>query len=137
MRFATAVYVIHICFELLFGANAFLSGGSSSQSAEQIAAQSAQATIAARFLGSALIALGVLGALVLFGPGVRSPAARIVAIGLTVFHGLGTLGILLSAFPDPSVLQRILTLGAFLLHGGLAIGFGVLAVFLRGDRPPQ
>ena len=125
--FALAVFGIHTLFELAFGLNAFLTGASSSQSAEAIAAQSVELTIAFRFLGSALIALGLMGALVLFVAGVRSATARIVAMGFAAFHGLGALGSLWSAAPDFAVYGQPLSLGALILHGLLALGFAVIA----------
>ena len=90
--FALTVFVVHTCFELVFGLNALISGASSSQTAEQIAAQSDAMTISFRFLGSALTALGVLGLITILGPGVRSVTARYVAGGFATFNGLGELG---------------------------------------------
>lgn len=136
-RFAVFVFAIHVVFELIFGASAYLTGASSSQSAEQIAQQSVQLTIAFRFMGSALIALGVLGAIILFGPGVRSTAARYVAAGFTVFHGLGTIGSLWTAAPGFEVYAAPLALGAVVLHGMLAIGFAVVALSPAEGREQQ
>ena len=127
--FALVVYVVHTGFELLFGASAYLTGASSSQSAEQRAAQSTELRIAFRFMGSALLALGVLGLVVLLGPGVQSSTAKQVAVGLATFHGLGAIGSLWSAAPDFTVYRKPLTLGALVVHGGLALGFLAIAMF--------
>jgi len=126
--FAFVVFGIHMVFELFFGANAYLSGASSSQSAEQIAQQSVQLTIAFRFLGSALISLGVLAAVIVFVAGVQSTTARYAAMAFAVFHGLGAAGSLYSAAPGFEVYQQTLTMGALILHGMLAIGFAVIAM---------
>ncbi len=128
--FAVSVFGIHTCFELLFGASAFLSGASSSQSPEQIAEQSVQMTIAFRFMGSALLALGVLGVVVIFWAGVQSITAKYVAIGLAAFHGLGAIGSLWSAAPGFEAYSQTLTLGALIVHSSLALGFVVLALFM-------
>lgn len=129
--FAIFLFATHMVFELAFGASAILSGASSSQSAEQIAQQPIQLTIAFRFMGSALIALGVLAAVVLFGSGVGSPTARFVAIGFATFHGLGTLGSLWTAAPTFEVYAEPLALGAVTLHGLLAIGFLIFVAFQK------
>lgn len=129
--FTLTIFIIHTCFEILFGLNAFISGGSSSQSAEQLANQTVQMTISGRFFGSALLALGILGALILFGPGVQSAAAKLVSIGFATFHTLGTIGVLIGASSDPTIFSQFLTLGAFILHGVLAIGFVVIALRLQ------
>ena len=126
--FALGVFILHTVFELLFGISIFTSGGAASQSAEQIAAQSTELTISFRFMGAALTALGVLGAIVIFGPGVRSATARYVAAGLAVFHGLGTFGSLYSAAPGFEAYDAPLALGAVILHGLLAIAFIVIAL---------
>ncbi len=126
--FALAVFAIHTAFELLFGLNALISGASSSQTAEQIAAQSDAMTISFRFLGSALTALGVLGLITIVGPGVRSEAARYIAAGFATFHGLGALGSLYTAAPGFEVYAAPLALGAVVLHGLLAVGFLVVVV---------
>ncbi len=133
--FAIAVFAVHTLFELFFGANAFLSGSSSSQSAEQIAQQSVEMTISFRFLGSALLSLGILGAIVLFFAGVQSTAAKYIAIGFAAFHTLGTLGSLYSAAPTFEVYAQPLALGAVILHGGLAIGFAIIATALKPGNP--
>jgi|GEM_PF-2716985 len=131
--FAYVVFITHIVFELIFGANAFLSGASSSQSADQIAQQSVQLTIAFRFLGSALLALGVLGAIVVFVAGVQSATAKYVATGFAVFHGLGALGSLWSAAPTFQAYSQTLTLGALVLHGLLAFGFIAVALLTKTE----
>lgn len=128
--FALIVFVIHTLFELAFGLRAYLTGGSSSQTAEEIAAQPARATMSARFLGSALTALGLLGLLVLVWAGVTSETARILSVGFLVFHGLGAAGILMAARVDRSVLAPTLSKGALVVHGGLALGFLVLVLFM-------
>ena len=125
--FALTVFVVHTCFELLFGASAYFSGGSSSQSADEKANQSPQMTIAFRFMGSALLALGALGLVVIFGPGVTSDTAKYVAAGLAVFHGLGAIGSIWTAAPGFEVYKNRLTIGALVVHGALALGF--MAVF--------
>ena len=128
--FALAVFGVHTIFELLFGASAYLTGASSSQTAEQRAGQGTQMTIAFRFMGSALLALGVLGIFVLFGAGVQSVTAKYVAAGFAVFHGLGALGSLWSAAPTWEAYRKPLTLGALIVHGALALGFVVLALLM-------
>jgi TRAP-type C4-dicarboxylate transport system permease small subunit len=130
--FALSVFVIHTLFELVFGASAYLSGASSSQTAEQIAAQSTSLSIAFRFMGAALLSLGVLGALVIFGPGVQSPTARVVAAGFVVFHGLGALGSLYTAAPGFQAYDSALAIGAVVVHALLAVGFAVIAA--RGGQ---
>ncbi|WP_421723351.1 hypothetical protein [Bauldia sp.] len=131
--FAYIVFIIHVVFELIFGASAFLSGASSSQSAEQIAQQSVQVTIAFRFLGSALLALGVLGAVVVFVAGVQSATAKYIAIGFAAFHGLGAVGSLWSAAPTFEVYSQPLALGALVLHGLLALGFAAVALLMKTE----
>lgn len=121
--FALVVFSTHTLFELLFGLSAYASGASSSQTAEQRADQPVALSISFRFLGSALLALGVLGAVVIFGPGVRSEAARYAAVAFATFHGLGTLGSVYSSAPDFTVYRQPLTLGAVIVHGALALGF--------------
>lgn len=129
--FALTVFAIHTLFELAFGLSAFLSGGSSSQTAEQIAAQSTSLTISFRFLGSALMALGVMGAIVMFGPGVQSATARYMAGGFATFHALGAVGSLWTAAPGFEVYDNTLALGALILHGGLALGFIAIVLLMR------
>ena len=126
--FALVVFAIHTVFELLFGMNALLSGASSSQTPEQIAAQSTELTIAFRFMGSALLALGVLGLVVIFGAGVRSVTARYVAIGLATFHGMGAAASVYTAAPLFEVYSQPLALGAVVVHGLLAAGFVTIAL---------
>ena len=131
--FALVIFALHTVFELLFGFNAFVSGTFSWQSAAQAAAYPLQLGTSARFLGSALLALGVLGAVVIFGPGVRSATAKVVGVGLATFHALGTVGVIIAAFADPTVLSQTNTIGAFVIHGVLAIGF---IIFLVGMKVP-
>ena len=126
--FALSTFVVHTAFEILFGLRAYLTGGSSSQTAEEIAAQPPRATMPARFLGAALLALGLIGLMVILGPGVTSETARIAATGFAVFHGLGAVGVVLAARRDASVLAPVLTKGALTIHGLLAIAFAVLAL---------
>lgn len=131
--FALTVFAIHTLFELAFGLRAYITGGSSSQTPEEIAAQPPRAAMSARFLGSALIALGVLGLLAVVWTGPTSGTARLLAVGFAVFHGLGALGVLKAAAADRTVLAPVLTKGALVTHGGLALGFIVLALFLPGS----
>jgi len=127
--FALAVFAIHTLFELVFGASALMSGASSSATAEQIAAQTVQTTIAFRFMGAALFALGVLGLVVLFDAGVRSVTARYVAMGLAAFHLIGASASFLTAYPDNlSIYASTLSLGALIVHGSLGLGFAVIAM---------
>ena len=126
--FALSVYVIHTLFEFLFGASAFLSGASSSQSKADRAAQPVTLKIAFRFMGSALLALGMLGLVVILGPGVSSDTAKYVAVGLATFHGLGALGSIWTAKPSFDVYKNPMSLGAVCVHGLLAIGFIVIAI---------
>lgn len=125
--FALVVFSLHILAELTFGANAFISGGFSSQSAEELANQSANIAGAARFLGAALLSLGLLGAIVVFGPGVGSPMGRSVAALLMFFHGIGVAGVLLTAQQNTGYMTQ----GAapLIVHLILAVGF--LIVFAR------
>lgn len=128
--FALTVFIVHTLFELVFGLRAYITGGSSSQTAQEIAAQPPKATVPARFLGSALIGLGVLGLLVIVWAGPTSMTARILAVGFATFHGLGALGVLKAAAADRSVLAPALTKGALVTHGALALAFVALAVLL-------
>lgn len=128
--FAMTVFIIHTLFELAFGLRAYVTGGSSSQTAEEIAVQPPRATMSARFLGSALIALGLLGLLVVIWAGPTSETARIIAVGFAAFHGLGTFGILRVASTDRSVLDTTLSKGALVTHGGLALAFVALVLLL-------
>lgn len=132
--FALAVFAVHSLFELMFGLNAFLSGASSSQTANQIAEQSVQMTIAFRFMGSALLALGILGVVVIFGAGVRSITAKYVATGFAAFHGLGAIGSLWSSAPTFEVYAQTLTLGALVVHSTLALGFAALVILLKPEE---
>ncbi|MEL6573966.1 MAG: hypothetical protein AAFQ64_20150 [Pseudomonadota bacterium] len=125
--FALTVFAIHTLFELAFGASIFLAGASSSATPDMVAAQPVAITISFRFMGSALIALGVLGGLVIFGPGVASVTARVIAVGLATFHALGTAGSLFTASPTFEAYTSPLALGAVVLHGVLALGFVVIA----------
>ncbi len=131
--FALIVFGIHMLFELAFGANAFLSGASSSQSVEQIAEQSVELTIAFRFLGRALMSLGVLAAIIIFVAGVQSVTARYTAIGFFAFHALGASGSVWSAAPGFEVYQQPLSLGALVLHTLLAVGFLIVALSRRDE----
>ena len=125
--FAYVVFGLHIFAELLFGARAFVSGGFSSQSAEQLANQTANIAGAARFLGAALLSLGLMGAIVLFGTGVGSAMGRYVAALLTFFHGIGVVGVLLTAASYSGYLTQ--GMAPLLVHLVLAVGF--LIVFLN------
>ena len=135
--FALVVFMLHTAFELLFGFNAFISGTFSWQSAAEAAVQPPQLGTSARFLGSALFALGVLGAVVIFGPGVRSATAKVVGVGLATFHGLGTVGVIIAAFADPTVLSQANTVGAFAIHGVLAMGFIIFLVGMKVSAEHQ
>jgi hypothetical protein len=128
--FALIVFGVHTCFELLFGLNAYFTGASSSQTAAQRADQSVQMTIAFRFMGSALLALGVLGGVVILGPGVQSSTAQYAAAGFAVFHGLGAAGSLWSAAPTFEAYSKALTLGAMIVHGALALGFVAIVILM-------
>ena len=115
-------------FELVFGASAYISGASSSQSAAEIANQPVQLSIAFRFFGSALISLGVLAAIIVFVAGVQSKAAKYAAVAFAIFHGLGAAGSLYTSAPNFEVYQQTLVLGALILHGMLAVGFSIIAL---------
>lgn len=125
--FALAVFSLHILAELVFGANAFISGGFSSQSAEDLANQSANIAGAARFLGAALMSLGLLGAIVLFGPGVGSAMGCSVAGLLMFFHGIGVVGVLVTAQQNAGYMTQ----GAAPLALHLVLALGFLIVFAR------
>ncbi len=127
------VFILHTGFELLFGFNAFVRGAFSSQSAAEVAVQTVQMGMSARFLGSALFALGVLGAIVIFGPGVQSATAKVVGVGLATFHGLGTVGVIIAAVGDPTALSQSSAIGALVIHGVLAVGF---VIVLLGTKAP-
>ena len=126
---ALTVFIVHTLFELAFGLRAYVIGGFSSQTPEEIAVQPPRATIRARFLGSALIALGVLGLFAIVWAGPTSVTARLLSAGFAVFHGLGAFGVLWAAASDRSVLTS--ARGPLVLHAVLALGFIVLALFLR------
>lgn len=128
--FTIAVFAIHTLFEIAFGLNAFISGASSSQTAAEIANQSAQITIATRFLGSALTAIGVGGLLIIIFAGVQSYTAKLAAIGFAVFHTMGAAGILLTSMSHDDALARTVTQGALTVHALLALGFIVIALRL-------
>lgn len=125
--FTLVIFALHIFAELVFGANAFLSGGFSSQTAEDLANQPANIAGAARFLGAALMSLGLLGAIVVFGPGVGSSMGRSIAGLLGLFHGVGVVGVLITMLQN----DGYATQGAapLLVHLVLALGF--LIVFVR------
>lgn len=125
--FALIVFTLHILAELTFGANAFLSGGFSSQSAEELVYQPANIEGAARFLGAALFSLGLLGVLAVFGPGVGSAMGQSIAGLLMLFHGIGSIGVLITASQNEGYMAQ----GAapLLVHLVLALGF--LIVFAR------
>lgn len=125
--FALIVFALHILAELAFGANAFLSGGFSSQSAEELANQPANIEGAARFLGAALFSLGLLGALAVFGPGVGSPMGRAIAGLLMLFHAIGSVGVLITASQNEGYMAQ--GIAPLLVHLILALGF--LVVFVR------
>ncbi|CAM1369749.1 hypothetical protein [Tenacibaculum xiamenense] len=125
-RFATIIFSIHSFFEVLFGMNNYIKGVSASQSAEQIATQTIEMTITFRFMGAALTALGILGLFILFKAGVLSKTAKYVAMGFTVFHGLGTLGSLYTALPNFEIYSEPMALGAVILHGILAVSFTII-----------
>ena len=125
--FALVVFTLHVIAELVFGANAFLSGGFSSQTAEDLADQPANIAGSARFLGAALMSLGLLGAIVVFGPGVGSAMGRAVAGLLMFFHGIGVVGVLLTA----QQYAGYMTQGAAPLIVHLVLALGFLIVFAR------
>ena len=119
-------YCIYVDHWTLGHRNNYLKGTSSSLSTEQIATQTTQMAITFRFMGSALIALGILGLIIIFIAGVNSKAARYVAMGFAAFHSLGSLGSIYSAAPNFEVYNQPLALGALILHGLLAIGFIII-----------
>lgn len=126
--FALFVFVLHILAELTFGANAFLSGGFSAQSAEELAYQAANIEGAVRFLGAAVFILGLLGALVVFGPGGGSAMGRSIA---------GLFAVSRDRFDrraDYSVPERRLhgTRNCFPL-GASGVGLGFFIVFARHE----
>lgn len=125
--FALVVFSLHILAELTFGTNAFLAGGFSSQSAEDLATQPANIAGAARFLGAALFSLGLLGALAVFGPGVGSARGRAIAGLLMFFHGIGVVGVLMTANQYEGYMAQ--GTAPLVVHLILALGF--LIVVLR------
>ena len=127
--FALIVFALHTLAELTFGANAFLSGGFSSQSTEELANQPANIEGAARFLGAALFSLGLLGALAVFGPGVGSAMGRSIAGLLMLFHGVGSIGVLITASQNEGYMAQ--GTAPLLVHLVLALGF--LIVFARHE----
>lgn len=127
--FALIVFALHILAELTLGANAFLSGGFSSQSAEELTYQPANIEGAARFLGAALFSLGLLGALAVFGPGVGSAMGRSIAGLLMLFHGIGSIGVLITASQNEGYMAQ----GAAPLIVHLVLALGFLIVFARHD----
>ena len=127
-RFAIIIFGMHSFFELLFGMNNYIKGASASQKAAQIATQTTEMAITFRFMGSALIALGILGLVILFKAGVLSKTAKYVSIGFAVFHGLGTLGSLYTASPNFEIYSTPMALGAIILHGTLAVSFAIIVM---------
>lgn len=125
--FALVVFALHILAELTFGANAFLSGGFSSQSPEELANQPANIEGAARFLGAALFSLGLLGTLAVFGPGVGSAMGRSIAGLLMLFYGIGSIGVLITASQNEGYMAQ--GTAPLIVHLVLALGF--LIVFAR------
>ena len=117
------VFLLHSLAEIGFGLRAFLTGSFSSQPAEEAVQQPSHLAAAARFLGAALVALGVLGAVVLIGPGVRSEMGFWVALVLAVFHGVGCLGVVVTARAHPGFLGQTHARGALIVHLVLAVGF--------------
>ena len=101
--------------------------------AEEAVQQPSHLAAAARFLGAALVALGVLGAVVLIGPGVRSEMGFWVALVLAVFHGVGCLGVVVTARAHPGFMGQTHARGALIVHLVLAVGFLVsVLVHLTG-----
>jgi hypothetical protein len=134
-RFTVTVFALHTLAELAFGANAFLSGGFSSQSAEELANQSANIAGAARFLGAALFSLGLLGAVILFGPGVESPMGQHIAAVLMFFHGIGVVGVLITAATNPGYVAQ--GTPPLLVHLVLAAGFLIVIVRQKSITKPN
>lgn len=130
--FALFVFALHVLAELAFGANAFVSGGFSSQSAEELANQPAHIAGAARFLGAALMSLGLLGALVVFGPGVGSATGRSVAGLLMFFHGTGVVGVLITAQQNEGYMTQ--GIAPLIVHLVLAAGFLIVLIRHRSIR---
>ena len=126
---AFAVFALHALAELVFGANALLSGAFSSQPPEEVATQPAHLASSARFLGAALFSLGLLGAVTLFGPGVGSQMGRMVAGVLAAFHLIGVAGVFITASAYPGFLSQTHAQGALAIH--LILGLGFALVFAR------
>lgn len=95
--------------------------------ADQITNQTVEMAITFRFMGSALIALGIPRVLILFKAGVLSKTAKYVAIGFIVLHALGSPGSLYTTFPNFEVYSQPMALGGLILHGMLAVGFTIIA----------
>ena len=132
MRYvALAIFSLHALIEMAFGANAFLSGAFSSQSAEEVASQAPHIASAARFLGAALFSIGLLGAVTVLIFGVASQAGRWIAGVLAVFHLVGVAGIFVTNASFPGFLSQTNTTGALVIHGVLGLGF-VLVVLRHG-----
>jgi len=130
--FALAFFALHALIEMTFGANAFLSGAFSSQSAEEVASQVPHIASAARFLGVALFSIGLLGALTLFILGVASQAGRWMAGVLAFFHLVGVAGVFVTNASFPGFLSQTNTIGALVIHGVLGLGF-VAVVLWHGS----
>jgi len=126
--FVFIVFLLHSLAEIAFGLRAFITGSFSSQSSDETMHQPANLAAAARFLGAALIALGLLGALVLAGPGVGSDMGFWVAVLLAVFHGIGSLGVVATARANPGFLRETHARGALTVHMVLALGFVMSAI---------
>ncbi len=132
--FALAVFILHSLAEITFGASNFLSGSSSSLTPEQVEALTAPMISSYRFLGVALLSLGLLGVFVIFGPGVQSYTGRLVAGLLAIFHSLGCIGIFITSQSHPEILSTSFAIGALVIHGLLALGF-IILVFTLTQRP--
>lgn len=132
--FALAVFALHSLAELAFGANAYLSGGFSSQSATELANQAPHIAASARFLGAALFSLGLLGVYVLLGPGVGSKTGRAVAALLFFFHAIGVIGVLITAAQNPGYFTQ--GLGPLVVHLILALGFAVVLLRHKSIAAP-
>ena len=132
---AIGMFGLNTLAELAAGAIMFVRGGASVYSAEQIAEQTFEMAVVARFHASALIALGLMSLLVLVTQGVRSKVAKFVAGGFAMFHLLGCAGIVVSAWGALGALAQPYPLTPFVLHGVLGIGFVV--VYLTVKRPPK
>lgn len=120
---ALVVFAIHAVLEVVFGLNALISGGFSSLSAEQLANMPPEVRVSARFLGAALLSLGLMGAWVIFWPGVSSPVGRQMALLLAGFHLIGLAGAAFTALFAPALWISFHTWGAMVIHGLLGLGF--------------